>query len=83
MVISSDNDNGGAVVTEAVMVALFVGLAVVCVDCETWEGALLLLSIVEIVFFLLLWQLRLLLSPRSLCTRFSFFCCFASNDVKH
>lgn len=49
MVISSDN--GGAVVTEAVMVALFVGLAVVCVDCETWEGALLLLSIVEIVFF--------------------------------
>lgn len=49
MVISSEN--GGAVVTEAVMVALFVGLAVVCVDCETWEGALLLLSIVEIVFF--------------------------------
>lgn len=54
MVISSDNDNGGAVVTEAVMVALFVGLAVVCVDCETWEGALLLLSIVEIVFFLIM-----------------------------
>lgn len=54
MVISSDNDNGGVVVTEAVMVALFVGLAVDCVDCETWEGALLLLSIVEIEFFLIM-----------------------------
>lgn len=53
MVISSDNGNDGAVVTEAVMVALFVGLAVVCVDCETWEGALLLLSIVEIVFLVI------------------------------